>query len=432
MGGTQGQSVAISIILIVGKWQGGERLVFLDGRHGQISQGREQREILPREASIQRTPIEIDPDHFITQHFDHGHSVDKIDRAITITAIVGIDDLVRTQPQQDSTSGAQLLLGQSVGGIEIPIPSHIGGRELASCRGTASIDGDHHSGSGRTHGNGRASERRDMAAAHHVASHTEQGLFKPRSADGADHGCYISRDKIDPGVRRKESQFHKPPPAILMAMCSGEFKTVYAMLTNAFNLSAREVSTLITRRLVVAISGASGVIYGVRTLQRLRELGIETHLVMTRAAKITLSHETDLKVSDVEALASVVHPAEDVGASISSGSFRTLGMIVAPCSIRSLSEIASGVTTGLLSRAADVALKERRRLVLLVREAPLHAGHLKSMLAATEMGAIIMPPVPAFYFRPNSLDAVIDQTIGRSLDLFDLEAPGTQRWEGSR
>jgi flavin prenyltransferase len=217
-----------------------------------------------------------------------------------------------------------------------------------------------------------------------------------------------------------------------MAMCSGEFKTVYAMLTNAFNLSATEVSTLTTRRLVVAISGASGVIYGVRTLQLLRELRIETHLVMTRAAKITLSHETDLKVADVEALASVVHPAEDVGASISSGSFRTLGMIVAPCSIRSLSEIASGVTTGLLSRAADVALKERRRLVLLVREAPLHAGHLKSMLAATEMGAIIMPPVPAFYFRPNSLDAVIDQTIGRSLDLFDLEAPGTQRWEGSR
>lgn len=217
-----------------------------------------------------------------------------------------------------------------------------------------------------------------------------------------------------------------------MAMRSGEFKTVYAMLTNAFNLPATEVSIVTTRRLVVAISGASGVIYGVRTLQLLRELGIETHLVMTRAAKITLSHETDLKVADVESLASVVHPAEDVGASISSGSFRTLGMIVAPCSIRSLSEIASGVTTGLLSRAADVTLKERRRLVLLVREAPLHAGHLKSMLAATEMGAIIMPPVPAFYFRPNSLDAVIDQTIGRSLDLFGLDAPGTQRWEGSR
>ena len=187
-----------------------------------------------------------------------------------------------------------------------------------------------------------------------------------------------------------------------------------------------------TQRLVVAISGASGVIYGVRALERLRELGIETHLVMTRAAKITLAHETDLKVADVEALASVVHPADDVGASISSGSFRTLGMIVAPCSIRSLSEIASGVTSSLLARAADVVLKERRRLVLLVREAPLHAGHLKTMLAATEMGAIIVPPVPAFYFRPKTLDEVIDQTVARSLDLFGLEAHGIQRWEGSR
>lgn len=187
-----------------------------------------------------------------------------------------------------------------------------------------------------------------------------------------------------------------------------------------------------TQRLIVAISGASGAIYGVRMLERLRELGIETHLVMTRAAKITLSHETDLKVADVEALASVVHPADDVGASISSGSFRTLGMIVAPCSIRSLSEIASGVTTGLLSRAADVVLKERRRLVLLVREAPLHGGHLKAMLAATEMGAIIAPPVPSFYFRPTTLAEVIDQTVGRSLDLFGLEVRGVQRWQGSR
>jgi flavin prenyltransferase len=205
------------------------------------------------------------------------------------------------------------------------------------------------------------------------------------------------------------------------------------MLTNAVRPSVSEDPTLSTQqRLVVAISGASGVIYGVRTLERLRELGIETHLVMTRAAKITLSHETDLKVADVEALASVVHPADDVGASISSGSFRTLGMIVAPCSIRSLSEIASGVTSGLLARAADVVLKERRRLVLLVREAPLHAGHLKTMLAATEMGAIIVPPVPAFYFRPTSLDEVIDQTVARSIDLFGLEAHGIQRWEGSR
>jgi 4-hydroxy-3-polyprenylbenzoate decarboxylase len=204
------------------------------------------------------------------------------------------------------------------------------------------------------------------------------------------------------------------------------------MLTNAVKPSVSEDSTLSTQRLIVAISGASGVIYGVRTLERLREIGIETHLVMTRAAKITLSHETDLKVADVEALASVVHPADDVGASISSGSFRTLGMIVAPCSIRSLSEIASGVTSGLLARAADVVLKERRRLVLLVREAPLHAGHLKTMLAATEMGAIIVPPVPAFYFRPKSLAEIIDQTVGRSLDLFGLEVPGVRRWEGSR
>src|SRR5882672_1681941 len=191
-------------------------------------------------------------------------------------------------------------------------------------------------------------------------------------------------------------------------------------------------STVNAVRLIVAISGASGVIYGVRALERLRNAGVETHLIMTRAAKITLAHETNLKVSDVEALASVTHHADDIGASISSGSFRTLGMIVTPCSIRSLSEIASGVTSGLLARAADVVLKERRRLVLLVREAPLHAGHLKSMLAASEMGAIIVPPVPAFYFRPTTLDEVIDQTIGRSLDLFGLDVGGVQRWEGTR
>lgn len=211
----------------------------------------------------------------------------------------------------------------------------------------------------------------------------------------------------------------------------GLVRTVYAMLTDAVRSFIKE-AFLSPQRLIVAISGASGAIYGVRTLERLRELGIETHLVMTRAAKITLAHETDLKVADVEALASVVHPADDVGASISSGSFRTLGMIVAPCSIRSLSEIASGVTTGLLARAADVVLKERRRLVLLVREAPLHGGHLKAMLAATEMGAIIAPPVPAFYFRPTTLAEVIDQTVGRSLDLFGLEVRGVQRWQGSR
>src|SRR5882757_9052896 len=197
-------------------------------------------------------------------------------------------------------------------------------------------------------------------------------------------------------------------------------------------LSSGEDSKASAARLIVAISGASGVIYGVRALQRLRDAGVETHLVMTRAAKITLSHETNLKVTDVEALASVVHHADDVGASIASGSFLTLGMIVAPCSIRSLSEVATGVTTGLLARAADVMLKERRRLVLMVRETPLHGGHLKTMLAATEMGAIIVPPVPAFYFRPKSLAEVIDQTVGRSLDLFGLEVQGVRRWEGSR
>lgn len=181
-------------------------------------------------------------------------------------------------------------------------------------------------------------------------------------------------------------------------------------------------------RLVVGISGASGVIYGVRALERLREAGVETHLVMTRAAKITLAHETDLKVADVEALASTVHRAEDIGASIASGSFKTLGMLIAPCSIRSLSEIASGVTSGLLSRAADVALKERRRVVLMVRESPLHAGHLKSMLAVTEMGAVVAPPAPAFYARPDSLEAMIDHTVGRALDLFGLDVDGVVRW----
>jgi flavin prenyltransferase len=185
------------------------------------------------------------------------------------------------------------------------------------------------------------------------------------------------------------------------------------------------------KRLVVGISGASGVIYGVRALQRLKEAGVETHLVMSRAAKITLAHETDLKVAEVEAMASVVYRADDIGAAISSGSFKTLGMLVAPCSIRSLSEIATGVTTGLLSRAADVALKERRRVVLMVREAPLHTGHLKSMLAASEMGAVIAPPMPAFYAKPASLDEMIDHTVGRALDLFDLEVEGVKRWSGA-
>jgi 4-hydroxy-3-polyprenylbenzoate decarboxylase len=167
----------------------------------------------------------------------------------------------------------------------------------------------------------------------------------------------------------------------------------------------------------------------VRALELLRDCGVETHLVMSRAAQITLAHEMDLKVADVEALATKVYRADDIAASISSGSFQTMGMLVAPCSIRSLSEIASGVTAGLLSRAADVTLKERRRLVLLVRETPLHAGHLKSMLTVTEMGAIVSPPVPAFYARPQSLDEMINHTIGRALDLFGIESGSVKRWK---
>jgi len=183
-------------------------------------------------------------------------------------------------------------------------------------------------------------------------------------------------------------------------------------------------------RLVVGISGASGAIYGVRALQMLRELGVETHLVISRSGRITLLHETEYSVAEVEAMADVVHKPDDIGAAISSGSFRTLGMLVAPCSIRSLSEIASGVTAGLLSRAADVALKERRRVVLMVREAPLHAGHLRTMLAATEIGAIIAPPVPGFYARPETVADIVDHSVGRALDLFGLDSGRVKRWKG--
>jgi flavin prenyltransferase len=182
------------------------------------------------------------------------------------------------------------------------------------------------------------------------------------------------------------------------------------------------------RRLIVGISGASGVIYGVRLLELLRPLPIETHLVISRAAEVALAAETDLKPAAVRALADVVHAIGDIAAPISSGSFKTMGMVVAPCSIRSMAEIASGVTTTLLSRAADVVLKERRRLVLMVRETPLHTGHLRTMTALSEMGAVIAPPVPAFYAKPQSLAEMIDQTLGRVLDLFDLETGRVRRW----
>lgn len=186
------------------------------------------------------------------------------------------------------------------------------------------------------------------------------------------------------------------------------------------------------QRLVVGISGASGAIYGVRLLQLLRGTPIETHLIMSQAARVTLAHETDLKVADVEVLADVVHPNTDVGAACASGSFRTLGMVIAPCSVKTMSEIATGVTANLLSRAADVALKERRRLVLLLRETPLHLGHIRSMAAVTEAGAVVYPPVPAFYARPASLDEMVDHTLGRVLDLFGLDLGTVRRWTGER
>jgi 4-hydroxy-3-polyprenylbenzoate decarboxylase len=184
------------------------------------------------------------------------------------------------------------------------------------------------------------------------------------------------------------------------------------------------------KRLIIGISGASGAIYGVRLLQVLKDSPIETHLVMTESARITLASETDLGVSEVEALASCVHNVKNIGANISSGSFKTMGMVVAPCSIRSLSEIAWGMTGSLLTRAADVVLKERRKLVLMVRETPLHPGHLKSMSQAADNGAIIMPPVPAFYARPQTLDDMINHTVGRCLDLFDIDTDLVKRWNG--
>ena len=182
------------------------------------------------------------------------------------------------------------------------------------------------------------------------------------------------------------------------------------------------------RRMIVGITGATGIVYGVRLLEALKALGIETHLVVTKAGELTRAHETDLTSDELRVMADVAYSPNEIGAALASGSFRTLGMIVAPCTIRTLSEIATGATSNLLTRAADVTLKERRRLVLLVREFPLHAGHLKSMLAVTEMGGIVAPPVPAFYTRPQTIAEIVDQTIGRVLDLFDLDAGTFPRW----
>src|SRR6202165_4305126 len=184
------------------------------------------------------------------------------------------------------------------------------------------------------------------------------------------------------------------------------------------------------RRLVVGISGASGVIYGIRVLELLKKTDIETHLVMSKSAEMTLVYETDWKPKDVRALATVNHPMADIGASISSGSFPTMGMIVLPCSIKTMSEIATGVTSSLLSRAADVVLKEKRRLVLAVRETPLHGGHLRTMTTLADIGAVIAPIVPAFYNRPKSVDDIVNHTCGRLLDLFGIDTGVVKRWKG--
>lgn len=182
------------------------------------------------------------------------------------------------------------------------------------------------------------------------------------------------------------------------------------------------------QRLIIGISGASGAVYGVRLLELLRDSPIETHLVVSKSALITVSHETGLSWSDLKPMASVCYSNQDIGAAIASGSYRTLGMIVAPCSMRSMSEIASGVTSTLLTRAADVILKERRRLALMVRETPLHRNHLRTMTELTELGAIIAPPVPAFYALPKTLDEMVDHSLGRVLDLFDIELGIVRRW----
>lgn len=189
-------------------------------------------------------------------------------------------------------------------------------------------------------------------------------------------------------------------------------------------------------RIIVGVSGASGIVYGVRALEALATLNIETHLVASKAAEMTLGYEMDLSIRDFRARADHVYKMPDVGAPIASGSFKTLGMLIAPCSVRTMAEIATGVTSSLLTRAADVVLKERRRLVLMVRETPFHLGHIRTMEALTEMGAVICPPLPAFYARPRTIDDLVNQSVGRALDLFGLDWDGTRRWgedlEGGR
>jgi flavin prenyltransferase len=181
------------------------------------------------------------------------------------------------------------------------------------------------------------------------------------------------------------------------------------------------------RRLIVGISGATGIIYGIRLLEALREASVETHLIVSKAAEVTRTYETELSSQDLRNLADISYPIGDIGAPIASGSFRTMGMIIAPCSIKTMSELANGITSNLLTRAGDVVLKERRRLVLLLRESPLTTIHIRNMLALSESGAVIAPPVPAFYALPKTIDEVVRHTVGRVLDLFDIDTDFS-RW----
>ena len=183
-----------------------------------------------------------------------------------------------------------------------------------------------------------------------------------------------------------------------------------------------------TRRLVIGVTGASGAVYARRTLEALRGTAVETHLIMSRASEMTIRYELGLSAADFAELADFRYAAGDVGAPVSSGSFKTIGMLIVPCSVRSMSEIATGVTSSLLTRAADVTLKERRKLVLMARETPFHLGHLRTMTALAEMGAIIAPPLPAFYAEPQTFEDLVDQSVGRTLDLFDIDTPLVKRW----
>jgi flavin prenyltransferase len=190
----------------------------------------------------------------------------------------------------------------------------------------------------------------------------------------------------------------------------------------------KRIGSMTVQRLIVGITGASGAIYGLRALKALREIEIETHLVISRSGQLTVAHELEMSASELAKLADVAYRVDDIGAAISSGSFPTMGMIIAPCSVRTLAEIASGVTSSLLTRAADVILKERRKLVLMVRETPFHLGHLRAMTQVTEMGAIVMPPLPAFYAKPKTLEDIVDHSVGRALDLLGIENHLVRRW----